>query len=82
MIATGGGARNPTLLRMIHRYLPEVEVLTAKAVGIDGDSLEVVAFAILGYQMLRGRQGNIPSVTGVSAPAILGKLTLPPTPRG
>ena len=81
LIATGGGARNPTLLRMIHSRLPEVEVLTAKAVGVDGDSLEVVAFAILGYQMLRGRQGNIPSVTGARGPAILGKLTLPPTPR-
>ena len=82
LIATGGGAHNPTLLRMIHNYLPEVEVLTAKAVGVDGDSLEVVAFAILGYQMLRGRQGNIPSVTGAHSPAILGKLTLPPTLRG
>ena len=81
LIATGGGAHNPTLLRMIHDYLPEVEVLTAKAVGVDGDSLEVVAFAILGYQMLRGRQGNIPGVTGASSPAILGKLTLPPAPR-
>jgi len=81
LIATGGGARNPTLLRMIRGYLPEIEMLTAKAVGVDGDSVEVVAFAILGYQMLRGRQGNIPSVTGARAPAILGKLTLPPTPR-
>jgi len=80
LIATGGGARNPTLLRMMGGYLPEVEVLTARAAGVDGDSVEVVAFAILAYQMLRGRQGNIPSVTGAWAPAILGKLTLPPTP--
>jgi anhydro-N-acetylmuramic acid kinase len=81
LIATGGGARNPTLLRMLHGFLPEVEVLTAKAVGVDGDSVEVVAFAILGHQMLRGRQGNIPSVTGARSPAILGKLTLPPKPQ-
>jgi anhydro-N-acetylmuramic acid kinase len=81
LIATGGGARNLTLLQMIHGYLPEVEVLTAKAVGVDGDALEAVAFAILGYQMLRGRQGNIPSVTGAHSPAILGKLTFPPRPK-
>ena len=80
LIATGGGARNPTLLRMIRGYLTEVEVLTAKTAGVDGDPLEAVAFAILGYQMLRGRQGNIPSVTGARVPAILGKLTLPPAP--
>ena len=80
LIVTGGGANNPTLMRMIAADLPEVEVITAAKVGVDGDALEAVAFAILGYQMLRGRQGNIPSVTGARAPAILGKLTLPPRP--
>ncbi len=80
LIATGGGARNPTLLRMLSAELPEVEVITAKKVGVDGDALEAVAFAILGYNMLRGRQGNIPTVTGARSPAILGKLTLPPLP--
>ena len=80
LIVTGGGAKNPTLMRMIAAELPDVEVITAEEVGVDGDALEAVAFAILGYQMLRGRQGNIPSVTGARAPAILGKLTLPPAP--
>jgi anhydro-N-acetylmuramic acid kinase len=78
LIVTGGGAQNPTLMRMLKAELPQVEVITAADLGVDGDALEAVAFAILGYQMLRGRQGNIPSVTGASAPAILGKLTLPP----
>jgi anhydro-N-acetylmuramic acid kinase len=82
LIVTGGGAQNPTLMRVIAAELPEVEVITAADVGIDGNALEAVAFAILGYQMLRGRQGNIPSVTGARAPAVLGKLTLPPSPVG
>jgi anhydro-N-acetylmuramic acid kinase len=80
LIVTGGGAKNPTLMGMLAVELPDVAVLKAAEVGVDGDALEAVAFAILGYQMLRGRQGNIPSVTGASAPAILGKLTLPPRP--
>ncbi len=80
LIVTGGGAKNSTLMRMLAAELPEVEVITAAELGVDGDALEAVAFAILGYQMLRGRQGNIPSVTGARAPAILGKLTLPPRP--
>ncbi|MGA8642217.1 anhydro-N-acetylmuramic acid kinase [Candidatus Binatus sp.] len=80
LIVTGGGAKNPTLMRMIAAELPDVEVITAEKVGVDGDAVEAVAFAILGFQMLRGRQGNIPSVTGARAPAILGKLTLPPAP--
>lgn len=78
LVAVGGGAHNPTLIKMLSQELPTLEVTTAAKLGLDGDSLEAVAFAILGYQMLRGRQGNIPSVTGARAPAILGKLTPPP----
>jgi len=80
LIITGGGAQNPTLMRMIAAELPEVEVITAAKVGVDGDAVEAVAFAILGYQMVRGRQGNIPNVTGARTAAILGKLTMPPRP--
>jgi anhydro-N-acetylmuramic acid kinase len=81
LIATGGGARNPSLLAMLAAELPELEVATAESVGVDGDSLEAVAFAILGYRMLRGEPGSIPSVTGARMPAVLGKLTMPPSPR-
>ena len=89
LIVTGGGASNPTLMKMIAAELHGVEAkievkieeLTAEDVGVDGGALEAVAFAILAYQMLRGLPGNIPSVTGARAPAILGKLTLPPAPR-
>ena len=52
--------------------------MTAADVDVDGDALESIAFAILGYQMLRGKPGNLPSVTGARTPAILGKLTMPP----
>ena len=85
LIATGGGARNPTLMKMIAAELigaeVRIEVKTAEDVGVDGGALEAVAFAILAYQMLRGLPGNIPSVTGARSAAILGKLTLPPAPR-
>src|SRR5271167_297333 len=64
LIVTGGGAKNRTLMRIIKSELANVEVITAADVGVDGDAVEAVAFAILGYEMLRGRQGNIPSVTG------------------
>jgi anhydro-N-acetylmuramic acid kinase len=81
LIATGGGARNPVLLKMIAAELPDIEVIAAEDVGVDGGALEAVAFAILAYRMLRGLPGNVPSVTGARTPAILGKLTLPPAPR-
>jgi anhydro-N-acetylmuramic acid kinase len=78
LIATGGGARNPTLMAMLARELPEISVLRAAELGVDGDALEAIAFALLGHEMLHGRPGNIPSVTGARAPAVLGKLTMPP----
>jgi anhydro-N-acetylmuramic acid kinase len=81
LIATGGGARNPTLMQMLAAALPGIELTTAERVGVDGDALEAVAFAILAYQMLRGLPGNIPTVTGARTSAILGKLTLPPVMR-
>ena len=78
LIATGGGSRNPTLMRMLAVELPELEVIAAEGAGVNGDALEAIAFALLGYQTLSLKPGNIPSVTGASASAILGKLTLPP----
>lgn len=81
LIVTGGGAKNLALMHMIASGLPNLEVINPTEIGVDGDALEAVAFAILGYQMIRGRPGNIPNVTGARAPAILGKLTLPPRPE-
>jgi anhydro-N-acetylmuramic acid kinase len=78
LIATGGGSRNPTLMRMLAAELPELEVIAAEGAGVNGEALEAIAFALLGYQTLCLKPGNIPSVTGAKSPAILGKLTLPP----
>ena len=79
LIATGGGARNPTLMAMLARQLPRTAVMRAEEVGVDGDALEAIAFALLGHETLHGRPGNLPSVTGARSRAILGKITLPPT---
>jgi anhydro-N-acetylmuramic acid kinase len=78
LIVTGGGAHNATLMRMLARELPQAAMLRASDLGVDGDALEAIAFAVLGYEMLNGRAGNLPTVTGARAPAVLGKLTMPP----
>jgi anhydro-N-acetylmuramic acid kinase len=79
LIVTGGGARNPALMRLLARVLGEIEVMTADAIGVNGDALEAMAFAILAYRTLHAQPGNIPSATGARLPAILGKITLPPS---
>lgn len=79
LIVTGGGARNPTLVAMLQEQLSGIAVMRAEALGVDSDALEAIAFALLGHALLRGQPGNFPSVTGARIPAVLGKLTPPPS---
>ena len=78
VIVGGGGARNPELMRRLREMLPHSQVLVHEDFGIDGDAKEALAFAVLGYETLRGRAGNLPSATGASRPVILGSVTPPP----
>ena len=49
-------------------------IVSHEDIGWDSDAKEAVTFAILGWLCVNGMDGNIPSCTGASAPAILGKL--------
>jgi anhydro-N-acetylmuramic acid kinase len=55
-----------------------MNVIRAEDLSVSGEALEAIAFVILAYEFLCLRPGNLPSATGARAPAILGKLTLPP----
>lgn len=73
----GGGARNPELVRRLAAALAPVPVSTLETEGLDSEAKEAVAFAVMGYETLRGRPSNVPSATGASRPVIQGKITLP-----
>ena len=75
VVASGGGARNATLLRMLALRLgPDFEVLSSNELGVDADAKEAIAFAVLGYEALRGRSAALPSVTGARRAALLGAI--------
>jgi anhydro-N-acetylmuramic acid kinase len=75
VVASGGGTHNATLLRMLAERLgSKFEVLVSSAVGIDPDAKEAMAFAVLGYETLRGRPAGTPSVTGARRAAVLGAI--------
>ena len=75
VILGGGGSRNPALVQMLRIALGEaVRIGLSDDFGISADAKEAVAFAILGYETLRGRPANVPSVTGAREPAILGSI--------
>jgi len=74
VIVAGGGARNAALMRRIAERLPDARLETSDAMGIAADAKEAVAFALLGYETLRGRTGNVPAVTGASHAVVLGAI--------
>jgi anhydro-N-acetylmuramic acid kinase len=74
VIVSGGGARNPTLLARLCARLSGVRVETSDAMGIDADAKEAIAFAILGYETLRGRASNVPRATGAVRALPLGAI--------
>lgn len=77
LLVSGGGARNPTLMRELVAALPGWQVGLFADEFFDGDAKEAVAFAFLGWLTLEGRAGNVPSATGARGPRVLGRITPP-----
>jgi anhydro-N-acetylmuramic acid kinase len=76
-VVAGGGAKNPTLLRMIADELKplRLELRHSDEFGVPAEAKEAIAFAVLAYQTWRRKPGNVPSATGAKRPAILGKVS-------
>lgn len=75
-IVAGGGAKNPTLLRMLRERLG-AEVTTADKVGLSSDALEAQAFAVLAVRSLMGLPLTYPGTTGAPKPMTGGVLARP-----
>jgi anhydro-N-acetylmuramic acid kinase len=76
-IVAGGGARNPTLMRMLAERLAPATVETADQVGWSTDSLEAQAFAFLAVRTLKGLPLSFPTTTGAPWPMTGGVLARP-----
>lgn len=77
VILGGGGARNPELVRRLRALLAPAAVRVHEEFGFNGDAKEAMAFALMGYETLRGVPSNVPSATGARRPAVLGKVCWP-----
>jgi anhydro-N-acetylmuramic acid kinase len=76
-IVAGGGARNPTLMRMLAERLKPAQIESAHTVGWSIDSLEAQAFAYLAVRSLRGLPISFPGTTGAPRPLTGGVLAKP-----
>lgn len=81
---TGGGRKNMFYVNRLSHYLPDLEIRSIDELGINGDYIEAVSYAILGEAALRGealptrfspgsRQKLLP---------VLGEITQPPVMVG
>jgi anhydro-N-acetylmuramic acid kinase len=71
----GGGARNPTLMRLLRQALAPLPVRPVDDLALSADAKEAVAFALMGYATLHGWPGNVPAATGAAQPVVLGSIT-------
>jgi len=74
IVLGGGGIRNSTLVQMIQDRAGFGIVCGHEDFGIDSSAKEPLAFALLAHETLKGRPGNLPSVTGARRAVVLGKI--------
>lgn len=74
VILCGGGARNRTLVRRLEERVAPARVLSTGDFGIDIEAKEAVSFAILAWETIHHRPGNVPAATGAGHPVVLGKI--------
>jgi len=70
VVVSGGGAANPTLMRLLNKLLPGV--CTSTELGLPAEAKEGYLFALLGYLSARGLPGTVPAhdaPASVRAPA-------------
>jgi len=75
IFVSGGGTHNPTLMRMLRKAMGEIPVKDTTEVGLDVDSKEAIAFAVMAYETAHARPSNVPMATGAKRHVVLGKLT-------
>lgn len=77
LIVSGGGVHNDTLMQMLENAFSPIPVRPAADYGLDADAKEALCFALLAHETVNGVSTNLPSVTGASAPTILGSISVP-----
>lgn len=74
LLVCGGGAFNVELMRQLASALPGISVQSTTARGLPPLQVEAAAFAWLARAWHQRQPGNLPAVTGASAPRVLGAL--------
>ena len=77
VLLAGGGALNPTLVRMLRERLPNVRWRTFEELGWRSKDRETLAFALMGYAAWFGLPNTLPSATGARRAVVAGRIARP-----
>ena len=79
MYASGGGVKNPVIMRYIQEKLPHNILLKSTSeIGIPPEFKEALKFATLAFSTINGIANNIPAASHASKYTILGKVAFAP----
>ncbi len=70
----GGGVHNIALMARLQALLPQAQVGSTETLGLHPQWVEAVAFAWLARELMQGRPGNLPAVTGARHTVPLGAI--------
>jgi len=70
----GGGVHNGYLMSRLGVRIPDRLIASTAEIGLHPDWVEAATFAWLAQRTLAGKPGNLPSVTGATAAAVLGAV--------
>jgi anhydro-N-acetylmuramic acid kinase len=74
VLACGGGANNPALLRALDTALRPRPLASTATLGVPVQDVEALAFAWLAREALAGRAAGLPAVTGARGARLLGAI--------
>jgi len=73
LFVSGGGYRNPFIMRFLQNALPHVTINSTEDIGINPDAKEAILFALLGNEALCGE----PIKIGSNPAVLMGKFSFP-----
>ncbi|MBI4677275.1 MAG: anhydro-N-acetylmuramic acid kinase [Elusimicrobia bacterium] len=73
-LVSGGGSRNPVLMRLLRDLLKPVPVAVSDLADMPAMAKEAACFAWMAARAVHGRPNNCPQATGAAGPRVLGKI--------
>ncbi|NYH54882.1 anhydro-N-acetylmuramic acid kinase [Nocardiopsis arvandica] len=75
VVASGGGVRNPVLMKRLADRLHPARLGSSDDLGLDGDAKEAYLFALIGFLTWHGTPGSVPACTGARRAPVAGRIT-------